>query len=145
LRTSLVLSIYFVILSGAKNPRICFCFFAFIVISTTTDMLSLAKRKNPSFRPKRSEVEKPASQRTPSASPCKNFTIPTAVLAAVILSIALSFASTPAHAQGCTQCQDNTAATPPATQKAYRHAIILMTVTAGFLFVTTLVLFKRHR
>jgi hypothetical protein len=49
------------------------------------------------------------------------------------------------HAQGCTQCLDNTAATPPATQRAYRHAIILLTLTAGGLFVTTLYLFKRHR
>ena len=47
--------------------------------------------------------------------------------------------------QGCTQCLDNTAATPPATQRAYRHAIILLTLTAGGLFVTTLYLFKRHR
>jgi hypothetical protein len=53
--------------------------------------------------------------------------------------------STPAHPQGCAQCQDNTAATPPATQRAYRHAIILLTLTAGGLFVTTLALFKRHR
>lgn len=50
-----------------------------------------------------------------------------------------------AHAQGCTQCLDNTAATPPKTQAAYRHAIILLTLTAGGLFVTTLALFKRHR
>jgi hypothetical protein len=50
----------------------------------------------------------------------------------------------PAHAQGCTQCRDNTAATPPKTQAAYRHAIILMTVTAGGLFLTTLVIFKRQ-
>ena len=51
----------------------------------------------------------------------------------------------PTHAQGCTQCQDNTAATPPKTQAAYRHAIIFMTVTAGSLFLGTLILFKRHR
>ncbi|WP_353068897.1 copper resistance protein CopC [Tunturibacter empetritectus] len=51
----------------------------------------------------------------------------------------------PIHAQGCTQCQDNTAATPPQTQAAYRHAIIFMTVTAGTLFLGTLILFKRHR
>ncbi len=50
-----------------------------------------------------------------------------------------------AHPQGCTQCQDNTAATPPATQRAYRHAIVLLTLTAGGLFIGTLVLFKRHR
>jgi len=63
----------------------------------------------------------------------------TALIAAVLL-IAPSL-----HAQGCTQCLDNTAATPPATQRAYRHAIILLTLTAGGLFVTTLYLFKRHR
>jgi hypothetical protein len=50
-----------------------------------------------------------------------------------------------AYAQGCTQCLDNTAATPPKTQAAYRHAILLLTLTAGGLFVTTLALFKRHR
>jgi hypothetical protein len=49
-----------------------------------------------------------------------------------------------AHSQGCTQCKDNTAATPPATQRAYRHAIVLLTLTAGGLFIGTLVLFKRH-
>ena len=59
---------------------------------------------------------------------------------AMILTIANS-----AHPQGCTQCLDNTAATPPATQRAYRRAIILLTLTAGGLFVTTLALFKRHR
>jgi hypothetical protein len=50
-----------------------------------------------------------------------------------------------AHAQGCTQCQDNTAATPPKTQAAYRHAIILLTATASSLFLGSLYLFKRHR
>jgi len=51
----------------------------------------------------------------------------------------------PAHAQGCTQCQDNTAATPSKTQAAYRHAIVLMTVSAGSLFLGTLLVFKRNR
>jgi len=50
-----------------------------------------------------------------------------------------------AHPQGCAQCLDNTAAAPPRTQAAYRHAIILLTLTAGGLFLTTLALFKRHR
>ena len=62
------------------------------------------------------------------------------LLIAIILAIA-----PPAHAQGCTQCQDNTAATPPKTQAAYRHAIIFMTITAGSLFLGTLVVLKRHR
>ena len=61
------------------------------------------------------------------------------------LAIALFLTAPPLHAQGCTQCLDNTATTPPATQRAYRHAIILLTLTAGGLFATTLVVFKRHR
>jgi hypothetical protein len=66
-----------------------------------------------------------------------------AALALVLLLCTL--VSPPLHAQGCTQCLDNTAATPPKTQAAYRHAILLLTLTAGGLFVTTLALFKRHR
>jgi hypothetical protein len=49
-----------------------------------------------------------------------------------------------AHPQGCTQCRDNTAATPPATQAAYRHAIILMTITASGIFLGTMALLKRQ-
>jgi hypothetical protein len=63
-----------------------------------------------------------------------------------MLLIAATLAVAPsARPQGCTQCQDNTAATPPKTQAAYRHAIIFMTVTAGSLFVGTLAVLKRHR
>jgi hypothetical protein len=51
----------------------------------------------------------------------------------------------PALSQGCTQCQDNTSATPPKTQAAYRHAIILLTATASGVFLGSLFLFKRHR
>ncbi|MBB5345815.1 copper resistance protein CopC [Tunturibacter empetritectus] len=58
---------------------------------------------------------------------------------------AASLTPAPTLAQGCTQCQDNTAATPPKTQAAYRHAIILLTATASSLFVGSLFLFKRHR
>jgi len=50
----------------------------------------------------------------------------------------------PTHAQGCTQCRDNTAATSPATQRAYRHAIILMSAAAASLFLTTLIILKRN-
>ena len=60
---------------------------------------------------------------------------------------ALSLLLTPAaaiHAQGCAQCRDNTAATPPATQRAYRHAIELLAVTAGGLFTATVLLLKRQ-
>jgi hypothetical protein len=61
-----------------------------------------------------------------------------------MLTIMLTIAPS-ARPQGCTQCLDNTAATPPATQRAYRHAIVLLTVTAGGLFATTLALFRRNR
>jgi hypothetical protein len=82
-------------------------------------------------------VEKPASQQKPSTHRY--------ALATILFAAALCLSPTPAHPQGCTQCQDNTAATPPKTQAAYRHAIILLTVTAGGLFLTTLILLKRYR
>ena len=63
-------------------------------------------------------------------------------LAACLLFAVLGPA--PMYAQGCTQCRDNTAATPPSTQRAYRHAIILLTVTGGSLFIATVVLLKRQ-
>jgi hypothetical protein len=66
-------------------------------------------------------------------------------IAALGLLLAAFLVTSPAYPQGCTQCQDNTAATPPRTQAAYRHAIVLMTLTAGSLFVGTLALFKRYR
>ena len=59
-------------------------------------------------------------------------------------SCCLFFLATPAHAQGCAQCRDNTAATSPATQRAYRRAIILMSSAAAGFFLTTLILFKRQ-
>ncbi|MGH9595582.1 MAG: copper resistance protein CopC [Edaphobacter sp.] len=65
--------------------------------------------------------------------------------AAILLIAVLTFLPNPLHAQGCTQCLDNTASTPPATQRAYRHAIIILTLTAGGIFVGTLAVFKRHR
>jgi len=67
-------------------------------------------------------------------------TLITAILFAASLTSPL-----PAHPQGCTQCQDNTAATPPKTQAAYRHAIILLTATASSVFLGALVLLKRQR
>jgi len=60
-----------------------------------------------------------------------------------MLFVAIAFAPAPAHAQGCAQCKDNTAATPPATQRAYRHAILLLTVCAGGLFAATVFLLRR--
>jgi hypothetical protein len=63
----------------------------------------------------------------------------------ILLATVLTIAPSAHAAQGCAQCLDNTAATSPKTQAAYRHAIILLTVTAAGLFVFTLALFKRHR
>jgi hypothetical protein len=99
-------------------------------------------KKTPSLRPKHSEVEKSTSLPLPLIHPHRR-TATKSLLTAIILFTALI--PPPTHAQGCTQCLDNTAATPPATQRTYRHAIILLTFTAGGLFAATLALFKRHR
>jgi hypothetical protein len=103
-----------------------------------------------SFRPAPEQVKRVEGAVEKSASPpaqpnhphrriTKNLLIP------ISLFIALTLSPPPIRAQGCTQCLDNTAATPPATQRGYRRAIILLTLTAGGLFATTLALFKRHR
>lgn len=65
------------------------------------------------------------------------------VFSALLFFVLLS--AVPVFAQGCTQCRDNTAATPPATQRAYRHAIVLMAGVACGLFVTTIALLKRSQ
>ena len=62
-----------------------------------------------------------------------------------LLATAALLCTAKTHAQGCTQCRDNTAATSPVTQRAYRHAIIFMTSTASSLFLGTLLLIKRNR
>jgi hypothetical protein len=90
-------------------------------------------------------VEKSAFQPASPTRHPKSATRASGLFAAVIVFIFLALAPTPAHPQGCAQCLDNTAATPPATQRAYRRAIILLTLTAGGLFVTTVALLKRHR
>lgn len=81
-------------------------------------------------------MEKPASQ------PIKSRPLYRWILAAVLFTATIL--TPPIHAQGCAQCQDNTAATLPKTQAAYRHAIVLMTVTAGGLFLGTLFLFRER-
>jgi hypothetical protein len=102
-------------------------------------------QQNSPFRPERREVEKSAFLSPSPARPHRKTTSSKSHFIIAILFTALTLSPPHAHAQGCTQCLDNTAATPPATQRAYRHAIILLTLTAGGLFVTTLTLFKRHR
>jgi len=107
-------------------------------------MPSIQQTKS-SFRPERSEVEKSASLPPPPTPRWRKTTTANSFLITAIIFTALTLSPTPAQPQGCTQCLDNTAATPPRTQAAYRRAIILLTLTAGGLFVTTLALFKRHR
>jgi hypothetical protein len=63
----------------------------------------------------------------------------------LVFLVALLAFTPRAHAQGCAQCRDNAAATSPKTQAAYRHAIILLIVTAGTIFTGTVVLLKRSR
>jgi len=103
------------------------------------------QQKTPSFRPQRSEVEKPASPPLPPTHPRQSTTAAKSLFITATIFTALTLSPPPTQAQGCTQCLDNTAAAAPATQRAYRHAIILLTLTAGGLFATTLALFKRHR
>jgi hypothetical protein len=64
---------------------------------------------------------------------------------AIYLFALLAIVTPLSQAQGCAQCQDNTAATPPRVQASYRHAIILMTIPAAALFLGTLIVFKRYR
>ncbi len=44
--------------------------------------------------------------------------------------------------QGCAQCLDNTRATPPAVQAAYRHGIFLLAGFATTLFVAGTLLLR---
>jgi hypothetical protein len=46
--------------------------------------------------------------------------------------------------QGCAQCLDNTRATPPAVQAAYRHAILLLAGFATTLFTAGTLLLRHH-
>jgi len=47
--------------------------------------------------------------------------------------------------QGCAQCLDNTRATPPAVQAAYRHAIVLLGGFGVMLFAAGTLLLRRKR
>jgi hypothetical protein len=66
------------------------------------------------------------------------------ILASLVFVVLIA-APIPLRAQGCTQCLDNTAATPPATRRAYRHAILLLTFTATGLFAGGVALLHRNR
>ena len=61
------------------------------------------------------------------------------------LTLLAALLTPPLRAQGCPQCQDNLRQTPPRTQSAYRHAILLMTLTGTTLFASGIVLLRRFR
>jgi hypothetical protein len=120
-----------VILSEAKNP--CISLLP-LLLWFPFSMTVSATRVPHSSQLHRDEWEcKPS----PSASSL----LSKLALAALLLTVPLQTV----HAQGCTQCRDNTAATPSATQRAYRNAILILIVPAGGLFIATLALFKRER
>jgi hypothetical protein len=50
-----------------------------------------------------------------------------------------------AYGQGCSQCRDSTAAAPVATQRAYRRAIIMMTLAGSGVFLGTVWMVRRQR
>ena len=60
------------------------------------------------------------------------------------LGLALVWGSA-AYGQGCSQCRDSTAATPPATQRAYRRAIVMMTLAGSGVFLGTVWMVRRQR
>jgi hypothetical protein len=62
----------------------------------------------------------------------------------LFLFLFLALAAVPANAQGCAQCRDNTAATPPSTRHAYQKAIALMTIAAGGIFVGAVAFMRRN-
>lgn len=66
-------------------------------------------------------------------------------LPALLIAAFLIASPSLGHAQGCTQCRDNAASTSPETRRAYRHAILLLTVTAAGIFIAGTTLIRRHR
>ncbi|WP_130417857.1 copper resistance protein CopC [Edaphobacter modestus] len=66
-------------------------------------------------------------------------------IALIFLTAGLLLAAPHACGQGCAQCRDNAASTPPATRRAYRHAILLLTVTASGIFLSGVTLLRRSR
>lgn len=63
----------------------------------------------------------------------------------LVLAAAFLLAPALANAQGCTQCRDNAAATPPTTQSAYREAIFFLAGTTAAVLTATAIIVKRHR
>ncbi len=63
---------------------------------------------------------------------------------AIAVFLLLASASTRLEAQGCSQCLDQTRATPPSVQAGYRHAIELMAGAGVALFAAGVWLLRRE-
>ena len=74
----------------------------------------------------------------------KRSPLPRLTVCAIAFAALLTL-TTPARAQGCALCRDNTASPPPQTQAAYRHGIELLATAACSLFAGTIFLLKRQR
>ena len=68
-----------------------------------------------------------------------------AVVRSALLMAALGLAASVAHGQGCSQCLDQTRATPASVQAGYRHAIELMAAAASTVFLIGAWLLRRER
>lgn len=63
----------------------------------------------------------------------------------VLLFLLAIFPASPARAQGCAQCKDNTAAMPASAQAGYRKAIVLLGLSAAAVFTASLIVLRRDR
>jgi hypothetical protein len=62
-----------------------------------------------------------------------------------LVSLLLLGMAAQSFGQGCSQCLDNTRATPPAVQAAYRKAIYLLGGTGAALFIAGTLFIRRER
>jgi hypothetical protein len=62
-----------------------------------------------------------------------------------LISLLLLGMAAQSFGQGCSQCLDNTRATPPAVQAAYRKAIYLLGGTGAALFIAGTLFIRRER
>ncbi len=68
----------------------------------------------------------------------RRYLLAVAFLVALIITI-------PAHPQGCSECRESVGQTPARTQTAYRRAILLMITASGTIFISAVLLLRRHR
>ncbi|SEG37854.1 hypothetical protein SAMN05421819_2779 [Bryocella elongata] len=62
----------------------------------------------------------------------------------IVLLLMLLSAARAANGQGCSQCLDQTRATPASVQASYRHAIELMAGVAAGLFLAAAWMLRRE-